>query len=147
MPMPIPMTKALRVSIASPGNNALEVSPTRPVKAITGPEKRTKRSRAPDQPETEKVPMLQPNEITMLRKLIKTGETRWTTAAAMGETETPKSSSCRESEDPQRQPDRCAERQRVWRKEVVGGIAVEPKGQRNQHDRRADQQDAQARIG
>src|SRR6516165_3462410 len=106
MPMPIPMTKALRVSIASPGNNALEVSPTRPVKAITGPEKRTKRSRAPDQPDTEKVPMLQPNEITMLRKLIKTGETRWTTCSSNGRNRDTESSSCRESEDPQRQPDR-----------------------------------------
>jgi len=37
------------------------------------------RSRVPDQPETEKVAMLQPSEITMLRKLIKTGETPWTT--------------------------------------------------------------------
>ena len=69
------MTKPHTVSITSPGNNAIKVRPTSPVRAISGPAHRAMRSRAPDQPETEKVPMLQPIEITMLRKLMKTGET------------------------------------------------------------------------
>ena len=73
------MTKALTVSITSPGSNAIKVSPTRPAKATSGPQRSAMRSRVPDQPETEKVAMLQPSEITMLRKLIKTGETPWTT--------------------------------------------------------------------
>ena len=64
--MPIPMTTELTVSNTSPGSNAIKVRPTSPAQAISGPEHRASRSRAPDQPETEKVPIVQPKEITML---------------------------------------------------------------------------------
>ena len=42
---------------------------------MTGPEMSAQRSRFPDHPETVKVPVVQPIEMTMLRKLITTGET------------------------------------------------------------------------
>ena len=43
---------------------------------------------------------------------------------------------------PQRQPDRCAQRQRAPRKEVIRGSPVDPKGQANKRHRRSNQQDA-----
>jgi hypothetical protein len=42
---------------------------------MTGPDASAKRSRFPDHPETVKVPMVQPIDMTMLRKLITTGDT------------------------------------------------------------------------
>jgi hypothetical protein len=41
---------------------------------MTGPDARAKRSRLPDQPETVKVAVVQPIDMTMLRKLITTGD-------------------------------------------------------------------------
>jgi hypothetical protein len=46
----------------------------KPVVAMTGPDARAKRSRLPDQPETVKVAVVQPIDMTMLRKLITTGD-------------------------------------------------------------------------
>ena len=46
-----------------------------PVVAMTGPDRSAQRSRSPDQPETVKVAVVQPIEMTMLRKLMTTGET------------------------------------------------------------------------
>ena len=74
-PMPIPITKALSVISASPGSKATAVRQASPVVAMTGPDASAKRSRFPDHPETVKVPMVQPIEMTMLRKLITTGDT------------------------------------------------------------------------
>ena len=85
--MPIPITKALVASSTrpiAPGDSAKAVSITRPVKAINGPAHKALRSRAPDHPDTVNVPIVQPSEMMMLRKLINTGETPCTTCSKSG---------------------------------------------------------------
>jgi hypothetical protein len=79
MPMPMPITKALKVISASPGSNATTVRQASPVVAITGPETSATRSRFPDQPETVKVPVVQPIEmwIPSLHGMTQTSVTCW----------------------------------------------------------------------
>jgi hypothetical protein len=64
--MPIPITNALSVMSASPGSKATAVRQASPAVAMTGPDKSAMRSRFPDHPETVKVPVVQPIEMTML---------------------------------------------------------------------------------
>ena len=45
-------------------------------------------------------------------------------------------------QNPQRQPDRRPQRQSAPRKEVVGGVPVDPKGETDKRHRRRDQKDA-----
>ena len=51
---------------------------------MSGPDTSATRSRFPDHPETVKVPVVHPIEMTMLRKLITTGETWCTTCSSNG---------------------------------------------------------------
>src|SRR5712692_827613 len=82
--MPIPITNALGISQMTPGHSATSVSQTSPLSAITGPDISAIRSRRPDQPDTTKVPTVQPHEMTMLRMLMKTGDTSCTTCSNNG---------------------------------------------------------------
>jgi len=72
--MPMPIVKALSVMSASPGGNATAVREAR---------SRCERN-ALTPPERVKVPMGQPIEMTMPRKLITTGDTRCTTSSNRG---------------------------------------------------------------
>ena len=110
---------------------------------MTGPDMRARRSRFPDHPETVKVAVVQPIEMTMLRKLITTGDTWCTTCSNNGRNNVtevcvmPCNARIHSAS-----PIGALTDQRAARKEIVGGSPVEPEGQADKRHRRHDQQDA-----